>query len=136
METVNLDKVRHSWAAFARDAGINHYENLVALADAIVDSGEADGDLEDLFLLLSDLIEMQDKREFPVQDAAPSEVLKFLMERHDLTQAQVPEVGNQSVVSQVLAGKRQLNTRQIARLCARFGVGAGAFIPDAKSLAV
>ena len=51
---------------------------------------------------------------------------------HGLTQAQVPEVGNQSVVSQVLAGKRQLNTRQIARLCARFGVGAGAFIPDAS----
>lgn len=70
METVNLDKVRHSWAAFARDAGIDHYENLLALADAIVDRGEADGDLEDLFLLLSDLIEMQDKREFPVQDAA------------------------------------------------------------------
>ncbi len=58
----------------------------------------------------------------------PRELLRFLMEQHGLTQSDLPEVGNQSVVSQVLSGKRQLTARHIALLSSRFGVSADAFI--------
>ena len=51
------------------------------------------------------------------------------MQAHGLTQAQLPEVGSQGVVSEVLAGKRQLNTRQIAALCRRFAVPADVLLP-------
>ena len=51
------------------------------------------------------------------------------MQEHGLTQAQVPEVGSQGVVSEVLAGKRQLNTRQLAALCRRFSVPADVLLP-------
>ena len=47
-----------------------------------------------------------------------------LQEQHELRQSELPEVGSQGVVSQVLSGKRQLNARQIAALRRRFGVPA------------
>jgi len=37
-------------------------------------------------------------------------------------------VGNQSVVSQILSGRRLLNARQIAALAQRFGIGADALL--------
>jgi len=46
----------------------------------------------------------------------------------ELTQKDLPEIGAQSVVSAVLSGKRRLNVRQIARLSARFGLRADAFM--------
>lgn len=57
------------------------------------------------------------------------DVLRQLMQEHGLTQSQLPEIGAQSVVSAVLAGKRQLNVRQIARLARRFKLPADVFVP-------
>ncbi len=44
------------------------------------------------------------------------------MEEHSLAQSHLPEVGAQSVVSAVLAGKRKLNLRQVKALAQRFSV--------------
>jgi HTH-type transcriptional regulator/antitoxin HigA len=51
------------------------------------------------------------------------------MQEHGLRQSELPEVGSQGVVSEVLAGKRQLNARQIAALAKRFAVPAEVFLP-------
>jgi HTH-type transcriptional regulator/antitoxin HigA len=51
------------------------------------------------------------------------------MEEHDLTQSDLPEIGSQGVVSEILAGKRDLNVRQIAQLAERFGVSPVVFMP-------
>ena len=48
--------------------------------------------------------------------------LAFLMEPHGLRPSDLPEVGAQSVVSAVLAGKRALKLRQMTALADRFGV--------------
>ena len=50
------------------------------------------------------------------------------MDEHGLTQSDLPEIGSQGVVSEVLNGKRDLNVRQIRALAARFGVSAAVFI--------
>ena len=44
------------------------------------------------------------------------------MEEHGLAQSHLPEVGAQSVVSAVLAGKRKLHLRQVKALAQRFSV--------------
>jgi HTH-type transcriptional regulator/antitoxin HigA len=49
-------------------------------------------------------------------------VLASLMDEHGLRQSDLPEIGSQGVVSEVLAGKRQLNLRQVRALAARFSV--------------
>ena len=50
------------------------------------------------------------------------------MAEHDLRQADLPEVGSQGVVSEILSGKRELNVRQIRALAGRFGVSAAVFV--------
>ena len=50
------------------------------------------------------------------------------MEEHELTQSDLPEVGSQGVVSEILSGKRKLNIRQIHALSERFGVSPSVFV--------
>ena len=55
-----------------------------------------------------------------------ADLLRFLMEEHNLSQ--LPEVGSQGVVSEILGGKRELNVRQIRVLSKRFGVSPSVFV--------
>lgn len=55
------------------------------------------------------------------------DILRYLMEEHELTQMDLPEVGSQGVVSEVLHGKRELNVRQIRALAERFHVSPSVF---------
>ena len=57
-----------------------------------------------------------------------AEMLRALMDEHGLAQADLPEVGSQGVVSEILRGKRELNVRQIRALAERFGVSPAVFI--------
>ena len=45
-------------------------------------------------------------------------------------QSDLPDVGSQGVVSEILAGKRELNVRQIRALSERFGVSPSVFVKD------
>ena len=54
-------------------------------------------------------------------------ILVYLMQEHGLTQAELPEIGSQGVVSEILAGKRDLNVRQMRALANRFHVSPAVF---------
>ena len=56
------------------------------------------------------------------------EVLKLLMEVNHLRQQDLPELGSQGVVSEILSGKRQLNIRQIKELARKFKVAPETFL--------
>ena len=56
------------------------------------------------------------------------DVLRFLMDEHGLTQSDLSEVGSQSVISDILRGKRVLNVRQIRALAKRFQVSPAVFV--------
>lgn len=65
-----------------------------------------------------------------LDDISGSEILEFLMEEHSLKQGDLSnELGSQSVVSEILSGKRRLNSHQILALSKRFGVSPSAFFP-------
>jgi HTH-type transcriptional regulator/antitoxin HigA len=57
-------------------------------------------------------------------------LLAYLMDQHGLSQSQVPEVGAQSVVSAILAGRRRINGRMALALAQRFRLPAEAFLSD------
>jgi HTH-type transcriptional regulator/antitoxin HigA len=44
------------------------------------------------------------------------------MREHGLKQADLPEIGTQSVISEIISGKRALNMRQARALAKRFTV--------------
>jgi HTH-type transcriptional regulator/antitoxin HigA len=79
--------------------------------------------------LLTLLIERYEQENYKVPKASPADVLRFLLERHGLRQRDVAaELGGESVVSEVLSGKRKLNTAQIEQLSRRFRVSPAVFL--------
>ena len=106
------------------------YDAAVSRLNALVDEiGDNTRDTRyRLIETLSVLIEAFDREHHSLPEASSVEVLRFLIEEHGLTQKDLPEIGSQGGVSEVLAGRRRLNVRQIQALAARFGVNAGTFI--------
>ena len=83
--------------------------------------------LSSLAARLGDLLEAYDGRVRPMPVAQDTDVLRYLMEEHGITQNDLPEIGAQSVVSSILSGKRNLNWRQICGLSDRFGIPTDVF---------
>jgi len=106
------------------------YKNTVALLNQLLDAGAADqkSPLADLVNSLGSLIGDYEDTHLAKVEVSPLETLRFLMEQHNLTQSDLPEIGTQGVVSEILCGKRELNVRQIKELARRFHVSASVFI--------
>ncbi|SFM18215.1 helix-turn-helix domain-containing protein [Rugamonas rubra] len=106
------------------------YKGAVLALNQLLDAGAAnDGHpLADLVNALGNLVSDYDERHYPLEQVTPVAMICFLMEQHQLSQSDLPEIGAQSVVSEVLNGKRELNVRQIKRLSERFNVPAGVFL--------
>jgi HTH-type transcriptional regulator/antitoxin HigA len=77
---------------------------------------------------LGTLIHAYEEAHHPIPECGGADVLRLLMDEHSLTQSDLPEVGSQGVVSEILRGKRDLNVRQIRALAARFHVSPAVFI--------
>lgn len=85
--------------------------------------------------LLTLLVDRYESERFPVPDAEPVDVLRFLLTSNGLSQRDIgPELGSESTVSLVLSGKRQLNRDHIARLCQRFNVSPAVFFGSGLTL--
>ncbi|WP_095052823.1 type II toxin-antitoxin system HigA family antitoxin [Pseudomonas sp. Irchel s3b2] len=108
----------------------NDYDMLVQALDELLEmTGEDESHpLMSLVDIIGDWIEDWDRKHRPMPAASGVDVLRYMMREHGLSQSELPGVGTQSVVSEVLSGKRQLNLRQIRWLAERFGVSVETFI--------
>lgn len=82
---------------------------------------------------LGDVIEAYDEQHRPMPDVSPADVLRYLMQEHQISQSALPEIGAQSVVSEILNGRRRLNWRQVCELSERFGISTDTFKEPRKS---
>lgn len=129
---MNVRDIQSHWVALHEALGLGapiadeaQYERALAFVDQVFDevARDATHPLVGLVDLLADRIREYEDRVHPWPDAStPATVLASLMEEHGLKQTDLPEVGAQSVVSAVLAGKRELNLRQVKALARRFAV--------------
>ena len=86
------------------------------------------GDEEEAIELITLLIDQYESEHFPIPEADPVDVLRYLMEHNGLSQRDLaPELGSESTVSLVLSGKRQLSKDHIARLSRRFNISPEVF---------
>lgn len=106
------------------------YERAVGLLDAILDEiGEDEKHpMAELADAVGVFVERYEAEHSPIPAGKPADVLRFLMTEHRLRQSDFPEIGSQGVVSEILANKRELNTRQIRELARRFGVSPAVFV--------
>lgn len=114
----------------------DEYRRAVAVLDDLVDEiGQQEAHpLADLAETVALAIEAYEDLHVRIPSTSGHAILRTLMSEHRLTQSELPEIGSQGVVSEVLAGKRELNVRQIARLAARFGVAPTLFIPPSLTM--
>lgn len=116
----SLPSVIHS--AEQHDAMLHQLE---ALLEREADLSTAE---RELVALLTLLIEDFEERNYKLPRAKPIQVLKFLMDQHDLKQKDLVDVfATPSIVSEVLSGKRELNKDHIQRLSQRFRVSPEIF---------
>ena len=106
------------------------YERAVARLNDLLDAVGDDTahPLYGLLDTLGTLIRAYEDEHVTLPKATGIEALQYLMEEHSLTQSDLPEVGSQGVVSELLRGKRRLNLRQIHALAERFHVSPAVFI--------
>ena len=104
---------------------------LVESLDAVLDAGGADeaNPLARLAAMLGDLVSAYEQAHHPMPPAMSAvETLRWFMERDQLRQGDLPEIGNQAKVSEILSGRRALNLRQAKALATRFGVALELFV--------
>lgn len=74
------------------------------------------------------IIEAYEEEHYPIPDCSGVDMLVHFMEEHSLSQLDLPEIGSQGIVSEIINGKRELNLRQIKALAKRFNVSPTVFL--------
>lgn len=105
------------------------YELAVEKLNDLLDAGGANENhpLALVVHQLGEAIAAYEDIHHPLPVLPPNEMLRYLMEERGIKQGDLPEVGSQGVVSEILAGKRKLNARQISALAKRFEVPGDVF---------
>ncbi len=135
---MNVSEILAPWGAVNAALGLAapirddaHHAEMLAFVDECFERFGAD-DAHPVFTLVAlvaERIREYEGRVHPWPDnSTPASRLAFLMEQQGLRQCDLPEVGAQSVVSAVLAGKRALNLRQTLALARRFSVPMEALV--------
>jgi len=108
-----------------------HLDEALTMIDGLIDTS-ARTDAEEAYLgALTDLVETYENAHvvFPPQTGAG--MLESLMEENRLNQRDLaPILGTQSIVSEVLSGKRKLTATHIEKLAAYFHVSPAVFFDD------
>lgn len=83
-----------------------------------------------LFDLIANLLEDYERKTLSeIKKSSPVETLKFLMSENNLKQKDLIDVfGTQSIVSEILSEKRQINVHQAKKLADKFKLSVESFI--------
>lgn len=134
-KNIDIKNTIKHWKYIANDIheplNSNDYERLSNILDRLLDivGNNESHELMGLIDVVSHMISMYDEQKnYQIKNISGIKALKFLMEQHNINQSNLPEIGSQGVVSEVLNGKRMLNVQQIKKLSQRFHVSAETFI--------
>ena len=135
---MNLTDVTAHWLALHEALGLGapihseaQYAQMLQVVNTLMDDANQPdaGPMAGLLSLLADRIRAYEDQAHPWPNhSTPASRLAFLMEQHGLRQSDLPELGPQSVVSELLRGKRTFNMRQTLALAKRFALPMEAFV--------
>ena len=106
------------------------YKAVVGALNGLIEAGAGceNHPLAPLLDLLGERVGAYDDAHHRLPDVPPVDVLRLLMDQHGLRQGDMPEIGSQGVISEILNGHRELNLRQIRGLAERFQVAPATFL--------
>ena len=130
---LEMQDIQTHWANIAPLLSIHNeqaYEQAIVYLNRLLDEIGTDQShpLYELLDTLGTLIHAYEQAHYTMPEASGVDMLRFFMEEHQLTQRDLPELGSQGVVSELLNGKRELNLRQIRALAQRFHTSPGMFL--------
>lgn len=110
-------------------------EATVAVIDGLIDLPELSPEESDYLNVLGTLVFEYEQRTEPIADIYGVELLKVLITERQLRQKDlVPIFKTESIVSDILNGKRQLTLRHIQELAQFFNLSPGVFLPQEPNL--
>ncbi|MBI4579713.1 MAG: hypothetical protein HY718_08430 [Planctomycetes bacterium] len=107
------------------------YENTIEMLDRLTSLPRPTKGQEQYLETLSVLVEAYeaDRHAIEVDDLSPIQVLKHLLDSHHMNASQLGEMlGNRSLGSKILRGRRELSKSHLRVLAKRFNVDPGLFI--------
>lgn len=123
---MNIEETTEAWATLqhvlAYPNSEEEYEEKLLFWDSLKDNSE----LSSLASTLRLVLDRWQSQNIP--KTSPRDILEYLMKEHGLRQVDLPEVGHQGIISEILSGKRKLNLRQMKAISRRFGFDIGIFI--------
>ena len=133
---MNVEQISHSWSDIAPlltpvlseeecDRREEQIRKLIKLNE-----DKKDAQISYLIECIALTISDYEKQEFSWEKPTAIEVLKYLMEEHGLNEGDLPEIGDQNLVSDLLTGKKELNVTMIKRLALRFGISPKTFLAE------
>ena len=109
------------------------YEAACARIDELIDIPETDEVMNEL-MLISMLVEKYEEVHYPMDDASPLDVIKFMMDMKGIKQKDLVGVlGGKSNVSRILNGSRSLTIDRVADLSDFLGVPIDALVPSKRA---
>ena len=131
--TIQTKELQNHWTSIRPLLTIRNEREYDAAIKRLNDLLDEVGDNErhplySLLDTLSTLIHVYEEEHYPMPEARAVDILRSCMDENGINQSDLPEVGSQGVVSEILNGKRELNVRQIRLLAKRFHISPAAFV--------
>ena len=106
------------------------YDIAIERLNALIDEVGTDErhPLYDLLDTLGTVIYAYEEKYYPVPECDGIEALQFLMEEHELSRDDLPELGTPDILSKILDGRQELTAGQIRLLADRFLVSTATFV--------
>ena len=120
-------------ATWNKIASPKEYQTALQRVDELIDVDHTEATHNEL-MLLSYLIEEYEDDQYPIRDASPLRVLKFMMKMKGIKQLDlIPILGSKGNVSKILSGKAKLQLEAIYPLSTFLGIPVEALIPGPQN---
>ena len=106
------------------------YDRAIVTLNALIDevANDEQHPLYELLDTLGTVIHAYEKKHHPIPECSGVEVLKLLMEEHQLEPSDMTELGPPNIVLEILNGDRDLTVTHIHALAETFQVSPAAFV--------
>ncbi|MBU2445005.1 MAG: helix-turn-helix domain-containing protein [Bacteroidetes bacterium] len=93
---------------------LKDYNRALTWYESLIDNYDESNELNEYLDVLALLIEEYEEKKFPIPEADPVDIIKYLMEEKNIKQVELAKAfGSQSIVSEVLNRKRGLTLKYI-----------------------
>ena len=125
-----------AWTPFKELVGVTSvhshedYAQARATIEVLLDAigGDANHPLADVLDYLADQVATYEDQQYPIPEAEPREVLRFLMDQRGMRQEDLADCAPQGRISEILNGRRGISKALAKKLALRFKVSADVFL--------